>query len=44
MALVDDDEVEEVGWILTKVGRWLAIRAVAGHESLEDRKEKFGRS
>ena len=32
MALVNDDEVKEVGWILAKVRRRLAVFWRAGHE------------
>lgn len=42
MALVDDDEVEEVRWILAEVRRWLSVRVGAEHEGLKDRKEDAG--
>ena len=40
MALVDDDEVEEVGRILAEVGRGLAVLRRAAHEGLEDGEEE----
>ena len=40
MALVDDDEVEEVRRILAEIGRRLAILGRAAHERLEDREEQ----
>ena len=40
MALVDDDEVEEVRRILAEVGRGLAVLRRAAHEGLEDREEQ----
>ena len=40
MALVDDDEVEEVRRILAEVGRRLAILRRPAHEGLEDREEQ----
>jgi hypothetical protein len=39
VALVDDDEVEEVRRVLAKVGRWLTILRRAAHEGLEDGEE-----
>ena len=40
MALVDDDEVEEVRRILAEIGRWLAVLRRPAHEGLEDREEQ----
>ena len=40
MALVDDDEVEEVRRILAEVGAGLAVLRRAAHEGLEDREEQ----
>ncbi len=42
MAFVDDDEIEEVGWILAEVGRGLAILRRTAHEGLEDGEEHAG--
>jgi len=39
MALVDDDEVEEVRRVLAEIGRWLTILRWAAHERLKDREE-----
>src|SRR5207237_10291458 len=40
MALVDDDEVEEVGRILAKIRGRLAVPGRPAHEGLKDRKEE----
>ena len=40
MALVDDDEIEEVGRIFAEVGRGLAVFRRAAHEGLEDGEEQ----
>ncbi len=40
MAFVDDDEVEEVRRILSKIRRWLAIFGRTTHERLKDREEQ----
>ena len=39
VALVDDDEIEEVWRIITKIGRWIAPSIAAAHKSLEDCEE-----
>ena len=40
MALVDDDEIEEVRWILAEIGRRLAILRRTAHERLKDGEEQ----
>ena len=40
MALVNDDEIEEVRGILAKIGRGLAILGRPAHEGLEDSEEQ----
>ena len=40
MALVNDDEVEEVRGILAEIGRRLAVFGRPAHEGLEDREEE----
>jgi hypothetical protein len=42
MALVDDDEIEEIGRILAKIGRGLAVLGRTAHEGLEDGKKQAG--
>src|SRR5690606_12190805 len=42
MALVDDDAVEEVGWVIAEPRRRLAILVSAGHKGLKDREEHAG--
>ena len=42
MALVDDDEIEEVGRILAEIGLWLSVRTGAAHKGLENREEDTG--
>jgi hypothetical protein len=42
VALVDDDEVEEVGGIVAEVGRGLAVFGRPAHEGLEDGEEQTG--
>src|SRR5690606_32336816 len=39
MALIDDDEIEEVGRVLAEIGRRLAVLRRPGHERLKDREE-----
>src|SRR5438094_5664397 len=39
MALIDDDEVEEVRWIFSEVGTGVPILGWSAHEGLENREE-----
>ena len=42
MALVDDDEIEEVGRILAEIRRGFAVLRRTAHEGLEDGEEQAG--
>ena len=42
VALVDDDEIEEVRRVVAEIGDRLALGVGAGHEGLEDREEDGG--
>ena len=42
MALVDDDEIEEIGRILAEIRRGLAVLRRTAHEGLEDGEEQAG--
>src|ERR1700730_874166 len=36
MALIDDDEIEEVRWVFAEIGRRLSVLRWTAHEGLED--------
>jgi len=39
VALINDDEVKKIRWILAKAWRWVAFAVCAGHKGLKDGKE-----
>ncbi len=40
VALVDDDEIEEVAWVFAEVWGWLAVLRRSAHERLENGEEE----